>query len=80
MDSNFAAVDAYIAALEDASGMPAVVAEHFGLRECPDCGASGYATTIDGRSLGVCSTCGGSGAAPGSTEGAAVDGVSGGES
>lgn len=30
-------------------------------RECPDCGASGYATTYDGRTLGPCTTCKGPG-------------------
>lgn len=29
--------------------------------ECADCGGSGYATTYDGRSLGVCTTCNGDG-------------------
>ena len=63
-DPEFDAVDAYIAEQEDASGIAEVVAAHFTNKECPDCGASGYATTYDGRDLGVCTTCGGIGEAP----------------
>lgn len=33
--------------------------------ECPDCGASGLATSHDGRTLGICTTCGGEGCLPG---------------
>ena len=31
-------------------------------KPCDDCGASGYETTMDGRTVGVCKSCNGSGA------------------
>lgn len=58
---DFAAVDAYIASLEDASGMPELIAQTFNV--CLDCNASGYASKYDGVSLGVCPTCNGHGSA-----------------
>ena len=34
-------------------------------RLCPDCNGSGYASTIDGRTLGTCRTCDGTLSSPG---------------
>ena len=58
----WAEVDAHIAMLEDESGIAEVVAAHYRPRRtCPGCGGSGDATTYDGRSLGICDRCKGSG-------------------
>lgn len=54
-DSSYA--EGYADGLDIAEGL----AREAGGTKCPDCGASGYATTLDGRSLGTCSTCRGTG-------------------
>jgi hypothetical protein len=64
MSEDWAASDAYIATLEDASGIADALMRRYRPREqpCPTCNGDGHACTFDGVDLGPCSSCDGTGA------------------